>query len=97
MQHIIIRSSRADSNVLQTNDWITNGANLTGELYIKKKKKIQETVARFFYMRAPCRLGQISLKKRLWKYVHYELKYFERHFKSRSISELLFLHYENSR
>lgn len=49
MQHIIIRSSRADSNVLKTNDWITNGANLTGELYIKKKKDSRNRSAFFLY------------------------------------------------
>ncbi|KAJ7328630.1 hypothetical protein OS493_023899 [Desmophyllum pertusum] len=29
VQHIIIRSSRANGRVIQTEDWITNGANLT--------------------------------------------------------------------
>ena len=31
VQHIIIRSSRADGRILQAKDWTTNAANLTGE------------------------------------------------------------------
>ena len=34
VQHIIIRSSTADSKILKATDWITNGANLTGSLYL---------------------------------------------------------------
>ncbi|KAM7438593.1 hypothetical protein ABFA07_011908 [Porites harrisoni] len=34
VQHIIIRSSRADSKILQATDWITNGANLTVSNYV---------------------------------------------------------------